>query len=206
MIASSACAAFAAGLATSFGPCVAPRFLAVTALAKGVVGWRRFASISIFIAGLCACYVALGMTGGLLAVLAGHTRALYLALSAVAVAFGLRTLLREPQSACRAHGKRESGAAGALFLSGGSFAAISSPCCGPLAAGLAGAGVAAGSWQVAGVLLAAFALGHAVPLLALGQVWERVRTTIVRRVPPGSSEVVTGSLMLALGAYYGIVA
>ncbi|MGB8518971.1 MAG: hypothetical protein WCD38_02265, partial [Candidatus Tumulicola sp.] len=84
----------------------------------------------------------------------------YALLAILCVIAGIAGILRTHRCA----NERTSPSCGIAFFWGGAAGIVGSPCCGPLAA-LAGAG-----WTMAGrdpFVPAAFALGHAVPLVAL---------------------------------------
>ena len=71
--------AVAAGAATSIGPCVAPRYIALAALLGRT--WRRALTVAAFVAGLLTAYTALGFGTGLLAAVTGHASAVYVVLA-----------------------------------------------------------------------------------------------------------------------------
>jgi cytochrome c biogenesis protein CcdA len=54
-------------------------------------------------------------------------------------------------------------------------------------------------------LLAAFAIGHAAPLFAVGTLGSLCARTFRRWNASPAPAVVSGALMLALGAYYGLL-
>ncbi|MEO7040557.1 MAG: sulfite exporter TauE/SafE family protein, partial [Candidatus Elarobacter sp.] len=81
---------FAAGMVTSLGPCVAPRYIAVAALANNTRrGWWNLAA---FLAGLIGAYVALGLSAASLGALWSSSRALYLALAVGLAVSGVATV------------------------------------------------------------------------------------------------------------------
>jgi cytochrome c biogenesis protein CcdA len=195
-----------AGVVTSFGPCVAPRYIAIAAL---LGERRRTLTIAAFVAGMLTVYIALGFGAGLLALVADHASALYLVLAATLAGAGLATLLRT--SGC-AHEHRLHGEGGAeprrlsaVFSLGAASAFIVSPCCTPIVAAVIGMSAVDASPFSRAALLGAFALGHAAPLFAIGSLGiVGTRAFRVWNASPAPS-VVSGSLMLALGAYYGLL-
>jgi cytochrome c biogenesis protein CcdA len=198
--------AVAAGIATSVGPCVAPRYIALAA----VLGKRRRAlTIAAFVTGMLTAYAALGFGTGLLAQVTGHASALYVVLALALAGGGAVTLLR--RGGCeRAHHEHPAARApkrlSGVFSLGAGSAFVVSPCCTPVVAAVIGLGASDANVLARAALLAAFALGHAAPLFAagsLGALCSRFFRTWETSPAPA---VVSGSLMLALGAYYGLLA
>lgn len=205
--------AFAAGLATSVGPCAAPRYVAVAALAHGAR--RPWTVTAPFAAGLVGAYVALGLGAGMLGALWSASAVVYAALAAVMAFGGVVTLLRagaavEPH-ACAVNAKpheydeRASASAGGTFLLGASSALVVSPCCTPVVAALAAA-LSTGATASGVALLAAFACGHVVPVVAADAAGMRFSHVLRRWTASQAPAIVAGSLMLALAAYYGALA
>ncbi|MBV8489400.1 MAG: hypothetical protein JO199_02630 [Candidatus Eremiobacteraeota bacterium] len=204
---SSPAAAVVAGLMTSAGPCVAPRFLAMAALAEEAPAVRRALLAGAFVMGLCASYVVLGLSGAAVGMLGKFSSIGYAVLCAAALIAGVRTIAAGGTKRCRhdVAQARVGTTPAAAFLAGFGGSAISSPCCGPLAMFVGGAGVAAGDTSFAASMLAAFALGHALPLVTFGCISARIRRVLVDRWPAGAVATVSGALTLALGGYYGIL-
>ena len=197
-----------AGLITSVGPCVAPRYIALAALAgEG----RRTLTVTAFVAGMLAAYVALGFGAGLMGQLAGHASVVYAVLALALAASGLVTLARGPgcthdhDADTHAHPRprRLSG----VFSLGAASALVVSPCCTPVVAAVLGMSAVDGNPLSRAALLAAFAAGHAAPLFCASagsarSMWSRsVRVWSASPAPA----VVSGSLLLALGGYYGLL-
>jgi cytochrome c-type biogenesis protein len=196
--------AFAAGVATSLGPCVAPRFVAVAALASA--GRARWKSIAAFAGGLCVSYVALGVASGLLSRVAALSVHLYAALALVLLAAGSYTLLREPTLHPCDGTKAANGSLGGAFLLGTSSALVTSPCCTPVIVILGSLAAARSSAPYGAALIAAYALGHALPLAGAGFGWNAIGVRLNAESWSGALQTVTGALMLALAAYYGVLA
>ncbi len=195
---------FAAGLATSVGPCIAPRYVAVAALANAARRPQRV--IAAFVAGLTGAYVALGLAAGALGALWSASSAGYAVLAAGLATGGLLTLLRADGHAHPAAPvRRGSAGLGGTFLLGASSAFVVSPCCTPVVAGIAGLTVLGGRSGEGAALLVAFALGHALPLLAAGALG-RHAGALARCTSSAAPGIVAGTLMLALAAYYGVLA
>ena len=89
---------------------------------------------------------------------------------------------------------------------GASSAFVVSPCCTPIVAGIAGLTTASGHSAAGAMLLAAFACGHALPIVSAGALGTRVTRAVRTLAASQASAVVAGTLMLALAAYYGVLA
>ncbi|HYZ14840.1 MAG TPA: cytochrome c biogenesis protein CcdA [Candidatus Acidoferrum sp.] len=196
---------FAAGLATSLGPCVAPRYVAVAALVHRSAHPGRV--IAAFLAGLIGAYVALGLGAGVLGSLWSSSTAIYVLLAIALAAGGIVTLLRDHRDD---HDHHRTCAvpsnAGGTFLLGASSAFVVSPCCTPAIAGIAGLTTLGGRTFEGCLLLATFALGHGAPLLAAGALGTRISALFARLAASEAPAVIAGTLMLALAAYYGTLA
>jgi cytochrome c biogenesis protein CcdA len=196
----------AAGLMTSLGPCVAPRYVALAAL----LGQRRRArTVAAFVAGMLTAYAALGFGTGLLFGIAGHASALYLTLAAALVLGGTATLLRGSTCSHAQPERRVPEAprrASAAFSLGAASALVVSPCCTPVVAAVAGMTAADANPLARAALLGAFALGHAAPLFAAGSLGGFCARWLQAWNASPAPAVVSGSLMLALAAYYGLLA
>jgi cytochrome c biogenesis protein CcdA len=195
---------FAAGISTSIGPCVAPRYVAVTALAS--TSRRPFGVAMLFLAGVVGAYVVLGLVFGAVGTLWWSSHVIYAGLATALGLGGIVTLLREAPRCEHRRAAPRRASAGGPFLVGASSAFVVSPCCTPIVAAIAGF-TTLGGHVAAGVgLLVAFALGHAAPLLAVGVVGRGFaglgRHASLATVP----SIVAGTLMLALAVYYGVLA
>lgn len=204
---------FAAGMATSVGPCVAPRYIAVAALANGTR--RGWCSILAFVAGVIGAYVTLGICAASISGLWTSSGALYTGLAVALAGSGIVTVA----GACGERGSHAhdrtpepppgsviSGRFGGPFLLGASSALVVSPCCTPFVAAIAGFTVLSGRAATGAALLAAFACGHAVPLVCAGALGTRLTLLFTRLSCAQAPKVVAGALMLALGCYYGALA
>jgi cytochrome c biogenesis protein CcdA len=192
-----------AGALTSVGPCVAPRYVAMAALLRGR---RPYLTIATFVTGMLVGYAALGFGIGVLGALAVRASLLYLVLAVVLAIAGVRTLLHDPKCD-HEHGgtivrpARLSG----VFSLGAASAFVVSPCCTPVVAAIAGLAAFDGNAAARVTLLAGFALGHAAPLfLAAPGSALAARSFHAWNAGP-SSAVVSGTLMIALGFYYGLL-
>lgn len=196
---------FAAGIATSAGPCVAPRYVAVAALANGSPHPARV--VGAFLTGLIGAYVVLGLAAGAVGALWSNSTVVYVLLALALAAGGTLTLWRgEGRDNHQHHAGKLHASAGGTFLLGASSALVVSPCCTPAIAGIAGLTTLGGHPLEGGLLLATFGLGHGAPLLAAGVLGARISGLFARLASSDAPAVVAGSLMLALAAYYGVLA
>ncbi|HEY0393369.1 MAG TPA: cytochrome c biogenesis protein CcdA [Candidatus Elarobacter sp.] len=205
---------FAAGAATSIGPCAAPRYVAVAALAHAAR--KPWTVIAAFACGLVAGYVALGLAigtlglgAGSLAVVQDRSPAVYALLAALLALAGIMTLLRAGAFA-KSHScgpaPRRGATCGGVFLLGASSVLVVSPCCTPILAGLAGLTMTTERAGGSATLLAAFACGHALPVVLIGAAGMRVAGVLRSVAASQASAIVAGGLMLALAAFYGTLA
>lgn len=197
---------FLAGLITSAGPCAAPRYVTAAALAQTMR--RPWLGMGSFVAGLIAAYVALGFAAGTIASLVAASTWIYAALALALAAGGIFMLVRadgrpHPHAAC-AHGA--DAGYGGIFLLGAAGAFVVSPCCTPVLAAIAGLTLDGGRALDGALLLAAFAGGHAVPIVSAGALGRRASALLPRLAAAQAPAIVAGTLMLALAAYYGTLA
>jgi len=199
---------FLAGLLTCIGPCIAPRYLALAAIAGG--SRRPLMPSLAFIAGLMSAFVTLGFVAGLLGKLWSISSSMYLVLAAGFIGAGCVALVRADPDAgaddCSTHAvgaRRQS--LGALFLAGACSALVLSPCCTPAVTAIVATSTAIGKPLIGGFLLLCYAAGHSLPLVFCGQVG-RVAQLVPLRPIRQATAVVGAVLMLALGIYYGLLA
>ncbi len=199
---------FAAGAVTSIGPCAAPRYVALAALVNA--SRRPARIIAAFVAGLVGAYVVLGAAAGAVGALWSASRLVYAAFAVLLAIAGVATLLRGGTSHVHeSAGVHDAGARASLggtFLLGASSAFVVSPCCTPVVAGIAGLTTASGHTGEGVALLAAFAFGHALPIVSAGALGTRVAHRLRHVAASHAPAVVAGTLMLALAAYYGVLA
>ncbi len=195
--------AVAAGTLTSVGPCVAPRYLALAVL----IGDRRpLVPVAAFVAGVVVAYVALGFGSRLVMLLVANVAFADVVLAVTLIVIGIRTLVYEPhlcsQSEAEQLRMRPSGA----FTLGAASALVVSPCCTPMVVAFAGLGALDRDPVIVAVYLAAFAIGHAAPLALAGAFGaasaDRLRVASATAAP----SVIAGTLTIALGCYYGLLA
>lgn len=198
---------FAAGLITSIGPCVAPRYLAVAAFANGSRAWVPTLA---FVTGLFGAFVALGWSAALLGSVWASSRTIDIVLAVALAGGGIVTLVRASATAdcddrCRSR-TRTPRSLGGILLLGAASALVVSPCCTPVVLTVVAASTAIGQPLLGVVLLAAFTLGHAAPLFLAGGMLSKLQRVLGARVPAQAPAIVAGTLLLALGAYYGVLA
>jgi cytochrome c-type biogenesis protein len=199
-------AAMLAGVATSFGPCVAPRFVAIMGFADGSSAAQRWKRLIAFTFGLCACYVAIGCIASLLGRMTAWSGFIYWGIAGALAVVGLRTIFSDERPACTHEQSKRRVSVGAAFLIGCSLGLVVSPCCTPVIAALAGLSAAAGDPLFGAAVLGSFAFGHALPILIVGAGFERCRQAISRFTMPSAVTTVSGALMLALSGYYALLA
>jgi cytochrome c biogenesis protein CcdA len=196
--------AFAAGAASSFGPCIGPRLLTLAALCSQRQGAARWMAAGIFTAGLCAGYAIIGTVADAAGLASALSPAIYRTLAAAAVAGAAWTIVHRRQSDCCRREHRINGGLG--FFAGLASVCVTSPCCGPVGAALAGVAAAAAGPRYAAAIVLAFALGHVLPLAAIAAGSVRVRGAVARAAVSGAGATISGALMLATGAYYAVLA
>ncbi|MEO9170788.1 MAG: cytochrome c biogenesis protein CcdA [Candidatus Baltobacteraceae bacterium] len=199
-------AAFAAGISTCFGPCVAPRFVAVVALSGGAAGSARLRRVAAFVVGLMSSSIAIALSVSLLVHLARNSAYIYVVLSLGLGAFGFRMLLAEPEKVCKHRIIRGKPSIGAALLLGGAFGLVLSPCCTPVIVALAAVSAGAFSPLFTAIVLASFALGHALPLVAASFGADKISDIFSRPQVRGPLETICGALMVALALYYAVLA
>lgn len=197
---------FLAGAVSSIGPCVAPRFIALAGLSAGKTRRQTVSLALSFVAGLTATYAAFGAVSSLLGRAAELSTYTYIAVAIALAAGGCVTLWRGQNECVHLHGHAAGGSLGGALLLGASFALVVSPCCTPLVFGIlaytsVGAGAGYGS-----ALLACFALGHALPVLATAFGTQSMTGFLQRYAVRQAAGVVGATLMLGLAGYYAVLA
>ncbi len=199
---------FAAGVLTSAGPCIAPRYVAVTALAHAAR--RPWAFVAAFAGGLIGGYAVLALVAGAVGALWLRSAPIYGALSIALIAAGLIGLARGHRHRCHAGGRSAASGvtrgAGGAFLLGASSALVVSPCCAPVIAAIAGLTIAGTRVEEGVALVMAFACGHALPLFGAAAAGRKISALVARAGASHAPALVSATLMLALGAYYGVLA
>jgi cytochrome c biogenesis protein CcdA len=129
---------------------------------------------------------------------------MYRALAIVAIAGGVWTIVHRSHAECCERKRRIDGGLG--FFAGLVSAGVTSPCCGPIGAVLAGVAAASSGPRYAAAVLCAFALGHVLPLAAVAAGSIRLHGTLARAAASGAGATISGALMVAAGAYYAVLA
>ncbi|HTV74131.1 MAG TPA: cytochrome c biogenesis protein CcdA, partial [Candidatus Acidoferrales bacterium] len=161
---------FSAGVLSSFGPCVAPRFIAVVSCAGSSTS-RMPAVVGAFLGGLVAAYAAFGFAASLVGRLVDIASWTYGAVALALLVGGILTLVRaSPHDHCHADHEVPPRALsfGGVFLLGASFAFVIAPCCTPLLATIIAYTSDVGDPVYGASMLAIFALGHGLPVGLLG--------------------------------------
>ena len=206
---------FVAGTITSVGPCVAPRYVAIAAIVNGYP--RPIVPTVAFVGGLVSAFMALGFGAGVVGNLGNSSSLVYALLALGLIAAGCVTLVRAVPQRCAAgcdaghhHAAAQKTAQhrslGAVYLLGATSALVVSPCCTPVLGAIVATSTAIGKPVAGMLLLASFALGHALPLFFAGSVASGLRRVVRWRIPEQVPAIIGGVLMLTLGAYYGALA
>ena len=193
---------FLGGLVTSIGPCIAPRYVAIAALAGSTP--RSTLLVATFTLGLIATYVSFGWIAGALGTLWTISSAMYAVLAIGLIAGGLWTIVTPPRD--HAHASSPPRSLGAALLLGIASAFVASPCCTPIVASVVSYSAIAGKPLFGALLLFSFACGHVAPLAAIGCVGRPLRTMLSRLANAQAPAIASGVLMLALGLLYGAMA
>jgi len=197
---------FMAGAASSLGPCVAPRYLAVAGLSTGT---RRPTGATIaFVCGLVTVYVTLGFTAGWAGSIHHGTPVIDAVMGIALVSSGIMMVWQaEPRTGHHCHGAAHIPAThGGPFLLGAASALVVSPCCTPMLAAIVATASALGRPLAGAALLACVAIGHALPLFAAGTIGGLLHRLPAAGAIAQTPAVVVGSLMIGLGAFYGAIA
>lgn len=197
---------FAAGVVSSIGPCVAPRFIAAAGLAAGRTRGQAVLLVLAFVTGLTLTYAAFGAASSLLGRAAQFSAYTYWTVAAALALGGCITLWRGETACVHRHESVRGASAGAALLLGSSFALVVSPCCTPLVIAILGYASAGASAGYASMLLACFALGHALPIVSVAFGVNGASRFLERYAVRQAASVVSAALMLALSAYYAVLA
>lgn len=170
---------FAAGVLTSFTPCVYPMIPVTVTFIGGAAGGNRKRAVVlsiVYVAGLALVYAGLGIAAAMLGRVFGQfTRSpwVYGAVGLMIVAFGLGMLdlysIRVPAmfSGVQSEGVRRGGLLGALLM-GMAAGFVAAPCTAPVLGVLLTYVATTRDLVWGGALLLAFALGIGMLLLVLG--------------------------------------
>lgn len=192
---------FCGGLITSIGPCIAPRYIAITALTG--TERRTILPISVFATGLLSAYVSLGWISGALGFLVNASAVIYAILAVGLAIGGLWTLVGRARN--HTHSSTPPQSLGAVLLLGMASAFVASPCCTPIVASVVSYSAIVGKPAFGAMLLFVFALGHIAPLAAVAFLGGPLRATLDRLAHAQAPAIASGVLMLALGLLYGVL-
>jgi cytochrome c-type biogenesis protein len=193
---------FLAGVVSSIGPCVAPRYLAITGFASGSGRPTRVAAA--FVGGLIGAYMVIGYTAGWLGSMRGLASIVDAGMACTLAVTGAIMIWRaETDAHAHCSPTAHDVPLGAPLLLGAASALVVSPCCTPMLAAIVATASELGRPLAGAAILACFAAGHAVPLFLAGsplKLIARLRPSgIAAQVPA----IVGGALLLCLGAFYG---
>ncbi len=192
--------AFTAGLASSIGPCIAPRYLI---LAAYLAEQKERSRAVVFVAGCLGGYLVYAFGGVLIALFRIGTHVIYTLLALALIVCGGRTLAAIQDHACKTQ-RPSAVSVGPVFLAGFVSSMMFSPCCTPIAIAL-GLQAAQDGGTMAALLLLAFGLGHTLPL-ALGALAASSKMFSRHGLPHDACATVSGSLLLMVGGLYAILA
>ncbi|HUW42473.1 MAG TPA: cytochrome c biogenesis protein CcdA [Rectinemataceae bacterium] len=206
--------AAAAGLLSFLSPCILPlipgylSFISGYALADIRTGAGRFRILArtlVFVLGFTLVFAVLGIIfSGASIMLGGLSRTITLVAGALIVVLGLNLIfdfIKVLNMEARVHAaKAPRGYLGAFAL-GLAFAAGWSPCIGPILASILLYAAREGNTARSALLLAAYSAGLALPFLAAGLFFDRMRRPMdwFKRHALGV-KIVSGALLIALGA------
>lgn len=200
---------FLGGAATGLNPCVYPTIPVLIGYISGQreqPRWKGLALALVFVLGLAATYVLLGVTASFVGSVLGLSRAAWTYLvAAVCVLVGLSMagLVRVSFATiapAQAQWSRLGGFAGALLL-GMLFGLVASPCAMPILTLILALIAQKGQVAYGSLLMFTYALGHGLPLVIIGTVAGAV-TSLERFTKYSAlSQRVGGWLLIGVGAY-----
>ena len=199
--ADSILAATCAGLATSIGPCVAPRYIAMIGICAGKPWLARMRVAGALGFGMLLGYLLLANVAALLTRALSLSYVFYWVMSSSMVVAALVTILRSEQHQCKAADQSVETLGGA-FLLGISSCLVLSPCCSPVVAGFGA--FSTSSAVTPNLLVVAFCVGHFAPLIS-GAASPRILPRF-SGVFAGAGAIVSAGLLACMGVYYGLLA
>lgn len=198
-------AVFSTGALSSIGPCVAPRFIAVAGLTAGRRIGDALLNTTAFVLGLATLYASLGAAAAVVLHDAAFSTAAYYGMAAVLGVSGILQLCRQPACDHRTPESRARGVGGAFLLGASSGISIS-PCCAPVVGAIASFAGAGGDPAGGALLLICYASGHSLPLFMAAVGAGGVNAVIARHSLRSAASLLAATLMLALCAYYAVLA
>ncbi len=192
--------AFASGLASSIGPCIAPRYLILAAYAAEQKERTRAV---VFVTGCLAGYLVYAFAGALIAMFRVGTHIIYALLALALMVCGGRALTAMQHHACEVK-RVPSISFGPIFFAGFVSSMMFSPCCTPIAIAFGLVAAQDGGVMAMGLLLA-FGVGHTLPL-ALAALVASSKNLSKWSLPHDACVTVSGSLLLMVGGLYALLA
>jgi cytochrome c biogenesis protein CcdA len=186
--------AVGAGIASSVGPCTAPRSLAILAATTGQSAITRARITGTFLGGALLGYWLVANVAAIAARALSLSPVVYGGVAAILLVSGLVALFRADRTAC-AHAPGDL-PNGAMFLLGLTTSLVVSPCCTPTLAALGM--LDARDPFAATLLVAGYGAGHLAPVV-LAAAMGSFRFI---KVPAVEANVVAAGLTIALGCYY----
>lgn len=193
-------ALFVLGIVQSVGPCVLQRAVSLSTLTATAA--RPIATMIAFVGGVICAYEVYLFATPFVALLSAHLGILY-ALMAVAMLGGAVWTLRRAGHC--AHAGTSSLARGGVFLFGMGTVLQIAPCCTLTALAIVTASTFVGV-PAAALLLAAYGLGHAVPLIAIGAGSAGMRRFVTRAGAWKWLAYVNAGVLGYLAVYFGVQA
>jgi cytochrome c-type biogenesis protein len=206
--------AAAAGLLSFLSPCILPlipgylSFISGYGLAdlrSGTGRFRVMARTVVFVLGFSVVFAVLGIIfSGASLMLGGLSRTITIVAGLLIVVLGLNLIfdfIKVLDLEARVQATRAPRGYLGAFALGVAFAAGWSPCIGPILASILLYAARDGNTARSALLLAAYSLGLAVPFLAAGLFFDRMRRLMdwFKRHALGV-KIVSGALLIALGA------
>lgn len=196
-------AVFGMGVVSSLGPCMTTRLGVLGGLLRGTRGRRRAVISAAFLSGILLASLALTASAAFLRHAVAAATLVYVAIAVLLAYSGVKTILDSSSNRGCGH-ERICISYGSSLLTGLGLGLVISPCCTPVFGALALAAATATPWASLGTATA-FALGHAMPLL-VGTVPYHALEHAAENRSWWAVQTVAGGVMIALGAYYGMLA
>lgn len=201
--------AFLFGIASSIGPCMATRVVMVSGMTQSTGRPARLV-VGVFLAGLTAVYVAFAFTIRLVVLVQAYQSVLLVGAAAAFVVAAVLVFLaayredREHLHSC-ANGPQPHGLLGVLGV--GALSALNfSPCCAPwLMMTLTYTTLQGHIWLGAAIMVP-FALGHALPLFAYGELAQRLFTLFESGAARRAVPLANTSMLLFMAAFCAVQA
>lgn len=191
-------ASFVTGLASSIGPCAAPRYLiAAAAFLRGAAP----GAIGLFVVGSLSGYVILGSAGVAMNLWLATSPLAYLALALSLLVSAALTLSGDHARHYAFVGPQSWGRS---VLLGAASTLLAAPCCLPIWIALGMEVAFAGDELAATAILTSFALGHFTPLAA--GVGLKNMLPKAPRAWNDATATVSGSLLAATGLFFAVLA